>query len=83
MLNPDYVSGGANWTQGLAVGTFSTKSENFDVQLIPACGRGFIFNGNHYGNTEMEADIWSPAKATISNDALNINLVFGELTPSR
>jgi predicted phosphodiesterase len=59
LLNPDYVKSEANWKQGIALGLFSTKTNNFDVQLIPATGRGFIFNGKHYGQTNVEADIWS------------------------
>lgn len=59
MLNPDYVKGGANWTQGFAVGMFSTKTSNFNVQLIPAVGRGFVYDGKHYGETNNEADIWT------------------------
>lgn len=57
-LNPDYVSGEANWQQGLWIGTFSTRSTNYNVQLIPAVGRGFIYNGKHYGNTSDTRDIW-------------------------
>jgi hypothetical protein len=56
MLNPDYVKGEANWKQGVWVGLFSTKTKNWNVQLIPAVGRGFIFNGRHYGATDVEAD---------------------------
>ena len=59
MLNPDYVKTEANWKQGFAIGMFSTKTDNFNVQLIPAVGRGFIFDGRHYGDTEAEADVWS------------------------
>jgi hypothetical protein len=59
MLNPDYVKGGANWKQGFWIGTFSTKTNNFNVQLIPSVGRGFIFDNKHYGNTGAEQDIWS------------------------
>jgi len=57
-LNPDYVTGEANWQQGIWVGTFSTRSTNYNIQLIPASGRGFIFNGKHYGNTNDTRDIW-------------------------
>lgn len=59
MLNPDYVKGEANWKQGFAIGTFSTKTDNFNVQLIPAIGRGFIFDNKHYGDTDSEIDLWS------------------------
>lgn len=73
MLNPDYVRGGANWKQGFAIGTFSTKTENFNVQLIPSVGRGFIFDNKHYGDTTNEADIWSGPLPTfeshVSDDA--------------
>ena len=57
-LNPDYVTGEANWQQGIWIGTFSTRSLNYNVQLIPASGRGFIFNVKHYGNTSETRDIW-------------------------
>jgi hypothetical protein len=39
------------------VGTFNTRSSNYNVQLIPAVGRGFIFNGKHFGNTSETRDI--------------------------
>jgi hypothetical protein len=58
MLNPDYVKGEANWKQGLWVGMFSTKSNLFNVQLIPAVGRGFIYDGKHFGKTTVEQDIF-------------------------
>lgn len=64
MLNPDYVKTEANWKQGFAIGTFSTKTPNFNVQLVPAVGRGFIYDGKHYGQTTTEADIWSGAEPT-------------------
>ena len=68
MMNPDYVKGEANWTQGFAIGTFSTKTDNFNVQLIPAVGRGFIFDNKHFGDTDSEMDIWSgPADKVHSN----------------
>jgi predicted phosphodiesterase len=59
LLNPDYVSGGANWRQGFAIGEFSTRTKNFNVDLIRVTGRGFIYNGRHYGNTQSDEDIWS------------------------
>jgi hypothetical protein len=68
MLNPDYVSGEANWQQGVWVGTFSTRSTNYNIQLIPAVGRGFIFNGKHYGNTGTEKDIWVGAKVPSTSE---------------
>lgn len=34
--DPDYIkSGVANWTQGIAIGEFSTRSDAFQVQLVP------------------------------------------------
>ena len=60
-LNPDYVRNEANWKQAFWVGTISTKTDNFNIQLIKATGRGFIFDGKHYGETSQEADIWSAA----------------------
>lgn len=56
MLNPDYVKDEANWQQGFWIGLFSTKTNNWNVQLVPAVGRGFIFDGKHYGQTDVEAD---------------------------
>lgn len=68
LMNPDYVKGEANWQQGFAIGTFSTKTSNFNVQLIPAVGRGFIFDNKHYGSTDVEMDIWSgPAENVQTN----------------
>lgn len=61
MLNPDYVNKEANWKQAFWIGQFSTKTGNFNVQLIKAVGRGFIFDGKHYGNTTDEQDIWAGA----------------------
>jgi len=58
-LNPDYVRNEANWKHAFWIGMFSTKTGNFNVQLVKAVGRGFIFENKHYGNTEEEADIWS------------------------
>ena len=60
-LNPDYVANEANWKQAFWIGTFSTKTGNFNIQLIKATGRGFIYENKHYGDTEQEADIWSAA----------------------
>jgi hypothetical protein len=57
-LNPDYVQTEANWKQGVWVGLFSTKTENWNVQLIPAVGRGFIYDGRHFGDTAAEHDIF-------------------------
>ena len=57
-LNPDYVPTEANWKQGVWVGHFSTKTSNFNVQLIPAVGRGFIYDGKHYGDTGTEIDLF-------------------------
>lgn len=56
MLNPDYTQGEANWKQGFWIGQFSTKTNNFNVELIPAVGRGFVFQGKHYGQTDVESD---------------------------
>jgi predicted phosphodiesterase len=34
--DPDYIKGGvANWTPGIAIGEFSTRSDAFQVQLVP------------------------------------------------
>lgn len=63
-LNPDYVIGEANWKQGFAIGTHSTRSSNFDVQLIPVVGEGFIFDGKHYGDTNAEINLFSGPEFT-------------------
>jgi predicted phosphodiesterase len=34
-LNPDYVTGAPNWTQGCAIGEFSTKTASFVLHEIP------------------------------------------------
>lgn len=35
-VDPDYVKGGVpNWQQGIAIGEFSTRSDAFQVQLVP------------------------------------------------
>lgn len=73
MLNPDYVKGGANWKQGFAIGTFSTKSSNWNVQLVPAIGRGFIFDGHHYGDTDCELDLWSGPIANVHNEHMIVS----------
>jgi len=57
-LNPDYFPTEANWKQGIWIGTFSTQTNNWNVQLIPAVGRGFIYDGKHYGDTATELDIF-------------------------
>lgn len=69
LLNPDYVKGEANWKQGFALGLFSTRSENFNIQLVPAIGRGFIYDGKHYGNTDIESDIWSGPVPIVEQNA--------------
>lgn len=58
MRNADYVIGETNWQQGLAVGQFSTKTGNFHVELVPVVGRGFIFGGRQYGDTEAEPNVY-------------------------
>lgn len=57
-LNPDYVTNEANWKQGVWVGLFSTKTSNWNLQLVPAVGRGFIYDGKHFGDTGTEQDIF-------------------------
>lgn len=57
-LNPDYVKNEANWKQGVWVGTFSTKTDTWNVQLIPAMGRGFIYDGHHFGDTKSVSDLY-------------------------
>lgn len=75
MRNPDYVIGEANWQQGIAVGQFSTKSENFHVELVPTVGRGFIFGGRQFGDTNGESNIYGPAVAQPHVDELMFPLL--------
>lgn len=67
-LNPDYTSSEANWKQAFWIGSFSTVSRNFSVQIVKATGRGFIFDGKHYGNTGVEHDIWSGPQPNFETD---------------
>ena len=68
MLNPDYVKGEANWKNGFWIGTFSTKTGNFNVQLVGSVGQGFIFDGKHYGNTDIEEDIFVGPRPNFEED---------------
>jgi len=68
MLNPDYVKSEANWKQGFWIGTFSVKTGNFNVQTVPSVGHGFIFDNKHYGDTNIEADIWVGPSANFEKD---------------
>lgn len=79
MLNPDYVKGGANWKQGFAIGTFSTKTPNFNIQLVPAVGRGFIFDNKHFGDTESEIDLWSGPIANVGEEPIVSSHEYGTL----
>jgi hypothetical protein len=48
-LDPDYVKGGVpNWRQGLLVGTFSTKSDAFEIESAKRFGDGLLFGGQVY-----------------------------------
>lgn len=78
MLNPDYVKNEANWKQGIWIGMFSTKTTNWNVQLIPAVGRGFIFDGRHYGKTGVEQDIYVGPSPTFEQD---IPSDYGKMVP--
>jgi predicted phosphodiesterase len=55
--SPDYVIGETNWQPGFAVGMFSTRTNNYQVDLLPALGQGFYYEGRHYGNTDAEYDL--------------------------
>lgn len=79
MLNPDYVKGGANWKQGFAIGTFSTKTPNFNIQLVPAVGRGFIFDNRHFGDTESEIDLWSGPIPNVLDEVIVSSHEYGTL----
>lgn len=68
MLNPDYVKSEANWKQAVWLGMFSTKTQNFHMQMIPAVGRGFIFDGKHYGDTKAEQDLWVGPSPSFEQD---------------
>lgn len=46
----DYKIGETNWQPGIAVGHFSTKTENYHVELVRAVHNGYIYGGKHYGN---------------------------------
>ena len=35
LLEPDYIVGPPNWTQGIAVGEFATRRESFVVHEVP------------------------------------------------
>lgn len=79
MLNPDYTKNEANWKQAFWIGQFSTRTGNFNVQLIKATGHGFVFDGKHYGRTDEEADIWSGPQVNIP---MEIPSDFGKLVAS-
>jgi predicted phosphodiesterase len=48
--NADYKIGETNWQPGFAVCHFSTKTENYHVELVRAVHNGYIYGGKHYGN---------------------------------
>jgi|GEM_PF-2122241 len=48
--NADYKIGETNWQPGIAVGHFSTKTDNYHVELVRAVHDGYIYGGRHYGN---------------------------------
>jgi hypothetical protein len=47
-LDPPYITGGANWEQGIAVGYFSTKSPNFVVDLVRYSDGALWYGGQRY-----------------------------------
>jgi transcriptional regulator with XRE-family HTH domain len=47
--DPDYVPGGMpNWKQGLMVGTFSSKTNAFEMERAIRYGNGLLFGGKVY-----------------------------------
>lgn len=70
MRNADYVIGETNWQPGIAVGQFSTKTENFHVELVPAVGQGFLFGGRRYGDTEAEPNLYGAATPTLHMESV-------------
>lgn len=48
--NAEYKIGETNWQPGIAVCHFSTKTENYHVELVRAVSQGYIYGGKHYGN---------------------------------
>lgn len=50
MRNADYKIGETNWQPGIAVCHFSTKTDNYHVDLVRAVCDGYIYGGRHYGD---------------------------------
>lgn len=50
LTSPDYIVGDPNWQPGIAIGMFSTRTETFNVELLPAVNRGFVFGGRAFGD---------------------------------
>jgi predicted phosphodiesterase len=50
LRNAEYKIGETNWQPGIAVGHFSTKTDNYHVELVRAVHDGYIYGGDHYGN---------------------------------
>lgn len=47
-MDPDYVKGAPNWTQGIAYGEFSTRSSAFHVQHVPYLDGALIFGVDRF-----------------------------------
>jgi hypothetical protein len=47
-LDPDYITGQPNWTQGLVVGQFSTKTDSFVVEEVQAMDGKLVWGGKHF-----------------------------------
>jgi len=47
-LNPDYVIGVPNWTQGCVIGQFSTKSDAFLLEEVQARGGKLVYGGKDF-----------------------------------
>lgn len=48
--NAEYKIGETNWQPGIAVCHFSTRTDNYHVELVRAVSQGYIYGGKHYGN---------------------------------
>ena len=59
MRNAEYKIGETNWQPGFAVCHFSTKSDNYHVELVRAVNDGYIYGGKHYGNVYEQELIYA------------------------
>lgn len=47
-LDPDYIIGQPNWQNGIVIGQFSTKSQNFMTELVQAYDGKLLYGGKRY-----------------------------------